>query len=619
MQIFLDPTPEYGQNAVFMLVRCAEANISGNCRFTEFTLEGFGRLSHCARAPNSVSAYALHLHFSDVWPLMQSPEMLWRWAEVLGLPDTGLRSDPDGRQACSRLCHELFGKHPEENSGKVVTAKFKPWAEAMFEQAVSATAAFDTPSNAPSEALQKPSPDTPGPSSVGEQDPSKRRRPSPHSAEESEPIDHSTNPHSAEAYFSPSDDGPHWPQSEPTDHAVATQLQAKEAAAAAASRRAASPLPTAADGSRAGESTSSRKYVPHNYACVTRMTVISAPMCIATAGSNVHCDSMPHTSEILCACCRKSRDEVDLDKGLYFLSFASECEWLGATEHHRVEIMDTGLDYGEGALFMFFRVRSREVHLDGFGRLGSAVKVCEQRAETSPAAKGAVRLNKEAASPPLRFLQANPKKPGSASYGRYEQYKSALSYQEMLKLGGTKEDFNYDLKKGFIVKGSASLTPALGTKTSIAPTGLAGKVELNFSALWSSQLSPEQLWNCAKREEAGGLLMDYGSTFKAGHCWNLCTELLGKDYLECSGFPVTKKYIGWAHYMLNNATVVFMEKPSRIRSPSPKPQPEARHLKCADIEGHPGATNSSHEPWKHAHILGGTETAPFLYNLAHRL
>ena len=147
--------------------------------------------------------------------------MLWRWAEVLGLPDTGLRSDPDGRQACSQLCHELFGKHPEENSGKVVTAKFKPWAEAMFERAVSAAAAFDTPSNAPSDALQKPSPDTPGPSSVGEQDPSKRRRLSPQSAEKS-----------------------------------------KEAAVAAASRRAASPLPTAAEGTRAGESASSRKYVP---------------------------------------------------------------------------------------------------------------------------------------------------------------------------------------------------------------------------------------------------------------------------------------------------------------------------------------------------------------------
>ena len=326
---------------------------------------------------------------------------------------------------------------------------------------------------------------------------------------------------------------------------------------------------------------------------------------------------MTHISECLCSCCRKSRDEADLDKGLYFLSFASEFEWLRATEHHRVEIMDTGLDYGEGAVFMFFRVRSREVHLDGFGRLGSAVKVCEQRAETSPAAKGAVRLNKEAASPPLRFQQANPKRPGTASYGRYEQYKSALSHEAMLELGGTEADFKYDLEKGFIVKGSAALTPAtaVGTKTSRE----AGKVELNFSALWSSQLSPEQLWNCAKREEARGLLMDHGSTFAAERCWNLCTELVGKDYLECSGFPVTEKFIGWAHYMFNNATVVFMEKPSRIRSPSPKPQPEVRHFTCEDIEGHPGATDSSREPWKHAHIVGGTETARFLYNLAHRL
>jgi hypothetical protein len=175
VQIFLDPAPEYGRNAVFMLVRCAEAIISADCRFTEFTLEGFGRLSRCARAPNSVSACALHLHFSEIWPYRQSPIELWRSAEVLGLPETGpyrLRSDPDGRQACSRLCHELFGKHPEENSGKVVTTKFIPLAEAMFEQAASATSAFVTPSNA----LQKPAPNSPGPSSVGEQAPSKRRR-----------------------------------------------------------------------------------------------------------------------------------------------------------------------------------------------------------------------------------------------------------------------------------------------------------------------------------------------------------------------------------------------------------------------------------------------------------
>ena len=104
----------------------------------EFYLEGFGRLSHCARAPNSVSAYALHLHFSDVWPYMLGPGLLWTSAEGAGLPQTGqyrLRSDPDEQQACSRLCHELFGRHPVENSGKVVTEKFVPWVALMFEEA----------------------------------------------------------------------------------------------------------------------------------------------------------------------------------------------------------------------------------------------------------------------------------------------------------------------------------------------------------------------------------------------------------------------------------------------------------------------------------------------------
>ena len=55
---------------------------------------------------------------------------------------------------------------------------------------------------------------------------------------------------------------------------------------------------------------------------------------------------------------------------------------------------------------------------------------------------------------PLRFQQANPKRPGSASYARYEQYKSALSYDVMLRLGGTPADFRHDWKSGFVAQAS---------------------------------------------------------------------------------------------------------------------------------------------------------------------
>jgi hypothetical protein len=152
VRIFLDPPPGYGENAVFMLVRVEEANISGDCWFTEFYLEGFGRLSHCSPASDSDSA--LHLHFSDVWACMpvQSPDKLWTQAELVGLHQTGryrIRSDRNERQACSRLCHELFGTRPAENSGKMVTEKFVPWVARMFDAAspVDAASARSGPSS----------------------------------------------------------------------------------------------------------------------------------------------------------------------------------------------------------------------------------------------------------------------------------------------------------------------------------------------------------------------------------------------------------------------------------------------------------------------------------------
>lgn len=144
VQIVLDPSvnypAKYPESAIFMLVRCVESRAEV-CAFMEFNLEGFGRFSHCA--PDSGSSSVREVHFSDVWAYVQNPRMLWKSASVapgLSLSEYRHRADPDERPACSRLCHELFGRHPGKNSGKVVTKKFVPWVARMFEEAVSVVA-----------------------------------------------------------------------------------------------------------------------------------------------------------------------------------------------------------------------------------------------------------------------------------------------------------------------------------------------------------------------------------------------------------------------------------------------------------------------------------------------
>ena len=50
----------------------------------------------------------------------------------------------------------------------------------------------------------------------------------------------------------------------------------------------------------------------------------------------------------------------------------------------------------------------------------------------------------------IRVEAKNPKKEGSKSYLRYEKYKLAKTAKEYLELGGRREDFKYDMKRGFI-------------------------------------------------------------------------------------------------------------------------------------------------------------------------
>jgi hypothetical protein len=54
----------------------------------------------------------------------------------------------------------------------------------------------------------------------------------------------------------------------------------------------------------------------------------------------------------------------------------------------------------------------------------------------------------------ITLVQAvNPKRPGSASYERYEHYRNARTVREFLKAGGTKADIAHDTAKGFITLG----------------------------------------------------------------------------------------------------------------------------------------------------------------------
>ena len=52
---------------------------------------------------------------------------------------------------------------------------------------------------------------------------------------------------------------------------------------------------------------------------------------------------------------------------------------------------------------------------------------------------------------PIEFKQENPKKKGCKAYNRYQEYKTAKTYGDALKLGMTKADYRHDLKAGYIV------------------------------------------------------------------------------------------------------------------------------------------------------------------------
>ena len=49
-----------------------------------------------------------------------------------------------------------------------------------------------------------------------------------------------------------------------------------------------------------------------------------------------------------------------------------------------------------------------------------------------------------------------PEAQGTASHARYEEYKSATSYEAFRALGGTAADFAHDSAKGFVERKTAA-------------------------------------------------------------------------------------------------------------------------------------------------------------------
>ena len=63
----------------------------------------------------------------------------------------------------------------------------------------------------------------------------------------------------------------------------------------------------------------------------------------------------------------------------------------------------------------------------------------------------ALRFLKENPETPISINQENPKKEGSKSYPRYENYKSATNYNQFKEQGGTGIDISNDFDRGYLI------------------------------------------------------------------------------------------------------------------------------------------------------------------------
>lgn len=75
----------------------------------------------------------------------------------------------------------------------------------------------------------------------------------------------------------------------------------------------------------------------------------------------------------------------------------------------------------------------------------------------------------------LRFVEDNPKRPGSASHERFERYRKASTWGEMRALGGTPADLKHDLKHGlaFLLRPAPEPGPGPDSDRTAAAEGSA--------------------------------------------------------------------------------------------------------------------------------------------------
>ena len=77
------------------------------------------------------------------------------------------------------------------------------------------------------------------------------------------------------------------------------------------------------------------------------------------------------------------------------------------------------------------------------------VRSSARPAPGAPAAAAPPKRRRRSTYITLRFVQANPKRPGSAAYARYDAYKGATTPGEFTARGGTAADLRHDVRKGY--------------------------------------------------------------------------------------------------------------------------------------------------------------------------
>jgi len=90
-----------------------------------------------------------------------------------------------------------------------------------------------------------------------------------------------------------------------------------------------------------------------------------------------------------------------------------------------------------------------------------------QKQQQTPQKRGAPNFDDKTLEIALR--EANPKRPDTMSYHRYEAYKKAKTTGEYLTLGGSRADLLYDYKRGFLEVAGHGAAPQSTPQTSRFP------------------------------------------------------------------------------------------------------------------------------------------------------